>query len=214
MIYFTSGINHKLSIINKMGNFNFNKNIVLENDRAKLAPLQPEHFPLLLPIALNNVGLLQYSPSLIDTEGEFEKYFATALSVKSNQTRHPFIIFDKLKNEYAGSTSFGNISNDDQRIEIGWTWIGRNFQGTGLNKNCKFLLLKYAFEELDFMRVELKTDARNKQSRRAIEKIGAKYEGCLRSHTLMSDGFRRDTVYYSILKNEWPDVKKDIFGFF
>ena len=191
--------------------FDFKNDIVLENDFAKLSPLRSEHYSHLLPIALNNIGLLKYSPALIDTEEKFKSYFETALSVKADHTRYPFIIFNKIKNEYAGSTSFGNISNKDLRLEIGWTWIGRPFQGTGLNKNCKFLLLKYAFEELEFMRVELKTDARNKQSRRAIEKIGAKYEGRLRSHTLMSDGFRRDTVYYSILKNEWPHVKKDIF---
>ncbi|MEO1260519.1 MAG: GNAT family protein [Bacteroidota bacterium] len=192
--------------------FDFNKVVVLENNRVKLSPLLGDHYSHLLPIALNNIGLLKYSPTLIDTEEKYKAYFETALSVKTNHVRYPFIIFDKLKNKYAGSTSFGNISNKDQRLEIGWTWIGRDFQGTGLNKNCKFLLLKYAFEELGFMRVELKTDARNQQSRRAIEKIGAKYEGLLRSHTLMSDGFRRDTVYYSILKNEWPQVKRNIFN--
>ena len=91
------------------------------------------------------------------------------------------------------------------------TWFGKSFQRTGLNRNVKFLMLRYAFEALRFERVELKTDERNQQSRLAIEKIGGRFEGILRSHVLMPDGFRRNTVYYSILKSEWPAIKKDIF---
>ena len=117
------------------------------------------------------------------------------------------IIFDKVKNVYAGCTSFANISNKDKRAEIGWTWIGKDFQKTGLNRHCKFLLLRYMFEHLGFERVEFRTDERNIQSRTAMEKMGAKYEGALRSHTLMNDGFRRTTVYYSILKEEWNKLR-------
>ena len=134
------------------------------------------------------------------------------MCIRDRHIRYPFLIFDKQQQQYAGSTSFGNISNPNARIEIGWTWIGTNFQRTGLNRANKFLMLQYAFETLGFERVELKTDGRNLQSRTAMEKIGATPEGILRSHTVMSDGYRRDTHYYSILKSEWHKIKRDIFG--
>ena len=108
-------------------------------------------------------------------------------------------------------TSFGNISTKDRRLEIGWTWIDKESQGTGLNKYCKHLMLSHAFEKLIMQRVEFKTDNRNNQSKKAIEKIGGTFEGILRSHTLMLDGYRRDTAYYSILKNEWDRINNTIF---
>lgn len=189
--------------------FNFTNEIILENDRAKIRPLCMEDLQLLLPIALAHENLLAYSPSQIHTEDFLKKYMETALKAKANEVRFPFIIFDKLKGKFAGSTSFGNVSNKDSRLEIGWTWIGLDFQGTGLNGACKDLLMTYAFETLKFERVEFKIDSRNKKSRRAVEKLGAKFEGELRSHTLMSDGYRRNTVYYGILKAEWEALYRN-----
>ncbi|MEM1137497.1 MAG: GNAT family protein [Bacteroidota bacterium] len=191
--------------------FNFDKAIALEDNRVKLSPLIWEHFDEMLPISLKNPALLQYSPSKFGTKESLKAYFQSAFDLKQKQLRYSFAIFDKMKNSYAGSTSFGNISNKDLRIEIGWTWLGKDFQRTGLNRHCKFLLLQYVFEGLMFERVELKTDSRNEQSRKAIEAIGGKYEGELRSHTLMPNGFRRNTVYYSILKDEWNGIKVDKF---
>lgn len=188
--------------------------IILENSRAILRPLKPSDVVNLKEVALGNPGLMQYSPTPVQTEEDLQEYIHTALRARNSGIRYPFSVFDKDTNQYAGSTSLGNISNKDLRVEIGWTWIGREFQRTGLNRNCKYLLLEYIFEELEFERTELKTDARNRQSRTAIEAIGGIYEGTLRSHTLMSDGHRRDTVYYSILKNEWEDVKRRVFGGF
>jgi len=185
--------------------------ITLENERVKLEPLQQKHFELLLPIALKYPNLLQYSPSPFGSKAALQEYFDIATAGRFNKTRTAFAIFDKQKNEYAGSTSFGNISPKDKRLEIGWTWLDERFQGTGLNKNCKFLMLQYAFESLHFERVEFRSDRRNAKSRRAIEKLGAKYEGELRSHLLMNDGYRRDTVYYSILKAEWKNLKASTF---
>jgi RimJ/RimL family protein N-acetyltransferase len=180
------------------------KDFILENDRVRLEPIiQISDCEKVANIILNEPELLIYSPSMIRNQAELEQYFETALAEKSAKVSFPFLIFNKMKNQYAGSTRFGNISLQNQRLEIGWTWIGKAFQGTGLNQNCKTLMLNYAFETLNCERVELKADARNLQSRKAMEKIEAKYEGCLRSHMLMSDGFRRDTVYYSILKSEW-----------
>lgn len=195
-----------------MMQFDCSSDIVLENDRVQLAPLQSGHLKDLLPIAIAHPSLLQYSPSAFGSEEALSEYIANAIALRTNGMRYPFVIYDKNKQQFAGSTSFGNISNKNQRLEIGWTWIGKAFQRTGLNRNCKFLLLSYAFENLGAERVELKTDSRNAQSRKAIEKIGAIYEGELRSHTLMLDGYRRSTVYYSILKNEWPKVRQDRFS--
>lgn len=187
--------------------FDFDKNIILENERVKMESLSMDHLLLLLPIATAQPNLLQYSPSPFGSEEMLTEYINIAIRERKQKTRYAFVIFDKLQNKYAGSTSFGNISSYNQRLEIGWTWIGKEFQRTGLNRNCKYLLLEYAFETLEWLRVELKTDDRNVQSKTAIEAIGGTYEGTLRSHTLMNDGHRRDTVYYSILQSEWADSK-------
>lgn len=190
-------------------NFPFEKEIILENTSALLKPLQISDIDNLLKIATEDKNLLQYSPAPIYSEELLKSYIENALKERKNKSRYYFSIFDKKKNAYAGSTSFLNISNNDSRVEIGATWIGRDFQRTGLNRNCKYLLLSFAFGELGAERVELKTDERNTASRNAIEKIGGKFEGILRSHTLLYDGFRRNTVYYSILKNEWKNLKPD-----
>ena len=191
--------------------FDFTNHIVLENNAVLLRPLCPEDAVNLLPVATENDDLVVYSPYKIHTPEHLQQYVENSLADREKAFRYPFAVFSKEKGEYAGSTSIGNVSNKDKRLEIGWTWMGRRFQKTGLNRACKFLLLSYAFEQLEFERVELKTDARNEASRRAIEKIGGQYEGALRSHMLMNDGFRRTTIYYSILKEEWPQLKATVF---
>lgn len=181
-----------------------NEIIILENTRVRLEPvLSANDCEKVASIALTETELLKYSPSSIHTKYDLLQYFEIALKAKQQGTVYPFLIFDKSQKKYAGSTRFGNISLQNQRLEIGWTWLGKAFQGTGLNQNIKSLMLSYAFNDLNCERVEFKADGRNIQSRRAMEKIGATYEGCLRSHTLMKDGFRRDTVYYSILREEF-----------
>jgi RimJ/RimL family protein N-acetyltransferase len=188
-------------------NFPFEKEIILENSFALLRPLQFQDIKNLLKIATEDENLLQYSPQPIFSEKLLTEYVEKSIKERENKTRYSFTIFDKRKNSYAGSTSFMNISNVDSRIEIGSTWIAKEFQRTGLNRNCKYLLLDFAFDEMGAERIELKTDERNTASRNAIQKIGAQFEGVLRSHTLMYDGFRRNTAYYSILKNEWDKLK-------
>lgn len=195
-----------------MTSFDTNQLIVLENDRIKLRPLIAEDYNNLRPIAQRNPDLLQFSPQQVNSDAKLEAYITKALRQKEAGTRFPFISFDKKAQAYSGSTSYLNISNDNARVEIGATWIGKSFQGTGLNKQQKLLMLTYAFETLKMQRVELKTDARNLQSQRAMEKIGAIREGLLRSHTIMEDGYRRDTVYYSILADEWAEVKNGLNG--
>lgn len=197
--------------ININRNMDFVKNIILENNRVRLEPLSLIHLNELLPIALNHPNLLQYSPSPFGTAVLLEDNIQKAIKAREEKQRYPFVIFDKQTKQYIGSTSYGNLSIQDKRLEIGWTWVDKEFQGTGINHFCKHLLLSYAFDELGMLRIELKTDKRNIQSQKAIEKIGGIFEGVLRSHTLMLDGYRRDTVYYSILKNEWNNIKETRF---
>ena len=153
----------------------------------------------------------RFNVSRCMNDGELKNYISSALDPGKTGVSHSLVIIDKASQKTAGSSSFGNISAKDKRLEIGATWLGRDFQGTGLNRICKFLMLQYAFENLGFERVEFKTDVLNLQSRKALKKIGATEEGILRSHTLMQDGRRRDTIYYSILKPEWENLKNSVF---
>lgn len=189
----------------------FDQEIILENQVARLVPLQEEHKNDLLLIALKHPQLLKYSPQAFGSQEDLYAYISRAVGLREKKEKYPFAIYSKKLKSYVGSTSFMNISDDNKRLEIGSTWISPEVQGSGINKNMKFLMLSYAFDALGYNRVELKSDSRNLQSRRAMEKIGAIYEGRLRSHTLMTDGFMRDTVYYSILAHEWQTIKATIF---
>lgn len=182
----------------------------LEDQRVALIPLADVHFEALVPIALAHPDLLRYSPSPFGTAEKLKAYFATALEGQKTGTRQPYAIYAKDAKAYVGSTSFGCISTVNQRIEIGWTWLDPAHQGTGINTHCKLLLLTHAFEELGMQRVEFRTDTRNLQSRAAIRKLGATEEGIFRSHTVMLDGHRRDTVFFGILAAEWPEIKKQL----
>ena len=190
--------------------FDFDKEIILQNDRVLLRPLQEKDLDYLLKEATADQDLVQFSPYSIHSKDHLHQFIQDSLTERKMKGRYPFVIYDKLTMEYAGSTSIANVSNRDKRLEIGWTWIGKKYHKTGLNRNCKLLLLKFAFETLDFERVELKADERNSASRSAIEKIGAKMEGVLRSHSVVKNGFRRNSVYYSILRSEWQEVKANL----
>ncbi|MGB3775894.1 MAG: GNAT family N-acetyltransferase [Leeuwenhoekiella sp.] len=161
---------------------NFEENIILENSRVRIEPLELKHLELLTPIAINNPDLLKYSPSKFGTHELLAEFIQSSIVLREKHLKYSFAIYDKDKKAYAGSTSYLNISQEDQRLEIGSTWIGKDYQKTGLNHNCKYLLMQYVFEELHFERLEFKTDKRNLQSQKAIERIGGIYEGTLRSH--------------------------------
>lgn len=195
-----------------MKTLTYTPNLILENHRVRLEPLTLDHITALTLIATRYPDLLQYSPAAFGTEALLIEYVQRNIAFREKGLKYPWAIYDKQVGAYAGCTSYLNISQKDSRLEIGSTWLDRAYQRTGLNRACKYLLLSYAFETLEWERVELKTDSRNEQSRTAIQKIGAQYEGVLRSHTLMSDGYRRDTVYYSILKAEWFSIKTKIFS--
>lgn len=182
----------------------------LENERVKLTLLDLSNYKHLTTIA-QEPNLVQYSPSKIDTPEDLKDYVQQAVDGYYHKTAIPFIVFDKQTNTYAGCTRFGFINWHNKVLHIGWTWIGKAFQGTGLNKHMKFLMLQYAFEVLDFDKVEFRVDERNMRSRKAVEKLGATLEGILRKDTLMLDGFKRSTCCYGILKEEWPGIKAGVF---
>lgn len=182
----------------------------LENNRVKLSLIDLSNYKQLQTIAQEK-DLIHYSPSYISTPEKLHDYVQVAVDGYYHKTIIPFIVYDKQKQVYAGSTRFGLINWKNKVLHIGWTWIGHEFQGTGLNKNMKFLMLQYAFETLNFEKVEFRIDERNQKSRHAVEKIGAKLEGVLRKDTVMKDGFRRSTCCYGILKEEWPTIKSTIF---
>ena len=190
--------------------FSFSEHIILENASVLLRPMEKNDFNELSGIAYD-YDIWRFTVSRCMNNEELNDYINAALKDKLKEVRYPLVIVSKKNNRIAGSTSFGNISNKDKRLEIGWSWLGREYRGTGLNKHCKFLMLTYTFENLAFERVEFKTDVINGQSRKALKKIGAVEEGVLRSHTVMQDGRRRDTIYYSILRPEWPAIKNTVF---
>jgi len=180
----------------------FEQNIILENDFVLLKPLSIEDKNGFVKIAFDK-DIWRFSVNRIYDDFELDHFISEAISSKEKQLRFPFTIIDKAKNKIAGSTSFGNYSAKDKRIEIGWTWLGKEFWGTGINLHCKKLMIDFAFENLKLERVEFKTDVLNIAARNALLKLAAFEESILRSHTLMHDGRRRDTIYYSILKNEY-----------
>ena len=184
---------------------------ILENNRVKLSPLSIENHTYLTQIAKQK-NLVQYSPSKIDTPKDLKAYVKTALDWYKNKTAIPFIIFDKQANMYAGTTRYMNINWHNNVLHIGATWIGREFQNTGLNMHMKFLMLQYAFEILKFDKVEFRVDERNIPSRKAVKKIGGTLEGLLRKDTLMLNGFKRSTCCFGILIEEWEMIKHSIFN--
>ncbi len=190
----------------------FDSPVILENDRVRLEPLEPLHLSPLAAVIQYDPSIMKYASLRVEDEATLAAYLDDALGSKAIKFRYPFAVFDKLTNTYAGSTSFANISYPNRRLEIGYTWIGRQHQRTGLNRAMKYLMLQYAFETLGCYRVELKADSRNQQSRTAMQQIGATFEGELRSYTIKPDGYRANAVYYSILAEEWPQIKAERFA--
>lgn len=183
---------------------------VLENAYAALIPLRLDHFELLRSIALE-VDLYQYGPSDISTENKLKQYIDSALADAKAASARPYIIFDKKQQRYAGSTRFGHIDPHHHTVHIGWTWLGTDFRGSGINTHIKYLMLNHAFSEMDMEKVSFRIDERNTRSRRAVEKLGATLEGVLRQNMIVKDGFRRSTACYGILRSEWPSLQSTHF---
>lgn len=183
--------------------------ITLENDYVKLSPLTIENYHDLFPIASQD-KLVQYSPSDIKTPPSLKNYVEIALEQQRRSTSIPFIIYDKRANKYAGCTRYMNINPKNKVLEIGSTWIGREFQGSGLNSQMKLLMLDHAFNDMGFEKVEFRIDERNLRSRKAVEKLGGILEGVLRKNVYLLNGFKRNTCCYGILKEEWESKKQAI----
>jgi hypothetical protein len=182
---------------------NFKENYTLENEMVKLRPLELNDFENLLHFSINEPELWTYSLIQANSENNLKKYIELAINGRENSKEYAFIVFDKRAEKFAGSTRFYDIQIENLTLQLGYTWYGKDFQGTGLNKNCKYLLLEFAFEILKMERVEFRADYENKRSISAMKSIGCKEEGVLRSNGFKADGTRRDSIVLSILKEEW-----------
>ncbi len=179
------------------------KEFILEDERVLLRPLTLEDHINLLPFALQEPGLWKYSLlSAAGNEG-LANYLAVALAARAAGKEYPFIVWDKKEHTYAGSTRFYDINLSFQTTQLGYTWYGSHFQGTGLNKHCKFLLLQFAFERMGMERVEFRADYNNSKSIAAMKSIGCTAEGILRSNMPTREGGRRSSIVLSILAEEW-----------
>lgn len=186
-----------------MINFDFAQDYVLEDEYVLLRPLKEADIDNLAQFALDELDIWKYSLIPIAGIESLRNYLSLALADKEQKRAYPFIVFDKKQQKYAGSTRFYDIQLDNQSLQLGYTWYGKAFQGTGLNKHCKFLLLSFAFEKMGIQRVEFRADNNNQKSIAAMKSIGCTVEGILRQHLPLPTGGRRDSIVLSILKNEW-----------
>ena len=180
--------------------------VTLAGRHVRLEPLSPGHVPALCEVGLDP-ELWRWTLAVIRTPEEMRGYVETALRERDEGRALPFATVDAESGRAIGSTRFGNVSMADGRVEIGWTWVARPWQRTPANTEAKYLMLRHAFETLGCVRVELKTDALNARSRAAILRVGAREEGILRKHMRSQGGRMRDTVYFSILDDEWPAAR-------
>ena len=185
--------------------------ITLEGAHVRLEPLKPEHAPMLWQIAKEHLSeLFQWIPYKLESLAEFEDFNARVLDEQARGLSVPFATFQRKLNQIVGTTRYMNMALANRKVEIGSTWIAPQWQRTVINTEAKYLMLCHAFEVWNCLRVELKTDALNQRSRKAILRLGAKEEGTLRKHLLTWNGRQRDSVYFSILDTEWPQVKAQL----
>jgi RimJ/RimL family protein N-acetyltransferase len=183
--------------------FDFNQNLILEDDVVRLRPLQPDDIENLVSFAENETEIWRYSSLPAIGRENMTEYIRLAVENRDRKTEFPFIVFDKITGQYAGSTRFYDIQLQNQTLQLGYTWYSERFHGTGLNKHCKMLLLSFAFEQMDMERVEFRANNLNKHSIAAMKSIGCTVEGVLRRNMRNIDGTRRDSIVLSILKDEW-----------
>lgn len=182
------------------------KPVTLEGRHVRLEPLAMAHLEGLAEIGLDE-ELWRWIPTAVRTKEEMAAYIETALKEQEQGISLPFTQVEKASGRAIGSTRYGNIDRMHHRVEIGWTWVGREWQRTAVNTEAKYLLLRHAFETLGCIRVELKTDSLNEKSRAAILRIGAREEGIFRNHMITASGRIRHSAYYSIVEAEWPAAK-------
>lgn len=184
--------------------------IILENDQVLLLPFENERNIELKEIIFDD-DIWKYMGMYVRNDSDFENYILNTLKQKADGICYPFLIIDKATNKVAGSTRYGYLNRASQKCEIGWTWYGKKFQGTGLNKACKYELLNFGFESIQFKRIQFSADLENNKSQRAIEKLGAVKEGTFRNNYIDSEGKSKDDVYYSVISDEWKNTKQKYF---
>jgi RimJ/RimL family protein N-acetyltransferase len=187
------------------------KPISLEGAAVRLEPLRLEHAPLLWNVVKDDLEeTFRWLPYPMAKPEDFQTVVEKALAELQRGESLPFATVDKKSGRVIGSTRYMNIDVANRKVEIGSTWIAPAWQRSALNTEAKYLMIRHAFEDWGCLRVELKTDSLNQKSRNAILRIGAKEEGTLRQHMITYTGRLRDTVYFSILDKEWPEVKRHL----
>lgn len=181
---------------------------ILEDEHALLRPLQLSDAEHLNTFAIHEPDLWTYSLQNAGSESAMKQYIEKALMAREQGKSYPYIVFDKVKQQYAGTTRLYDIDLSNKCLSLGYTWYGKDFQGTGLNKHCKYLLFEFVFEQMGFERIEFRLDSLNARSMNAIKGLGCTLEGVLRSNSYRPDGSRRDSAVLSILKEEWFDGKR------
>ena len=187
----------------------FQQQPVLENERVLLRPIEENDVDNLLPFSQHEPEIWKFGLVTAAGEENLRHYIRTAVKNLDDKKEYPFIVFDKQANRYAGSTRFYDIQQHWLTTQLGYTWYGKDFQQTGLNRHCKLLLLTYVFEEWGLERLEFRADANNAKSIAAMKAIGCLEEGILRNHMPTAQGGRRDSIVLSILKKEWFEGVKE-----
>lgn len=190
----------------------FTVDYLIENEKVLLRPLQTSDFENLIRFSVEQPELWKYSLITAAGHENLRNYLQIAENGRNDQKEYQFIVYDKTTNQYAGSTRFYDIQVDFQTLQLGYTWYGKEFQGTGLNKNCKYLLLEFAFEKWKMERAEFRADNENERSIAAMKSIGCKVDGILRSNMPKREGGRRDSIVLSILRHEWETEVKEMLG--
>lgn len=185
------------------------RDVVLESETVKLAPLHRNHADALVEAASDG-QLWSLWFTGVPGPDTIHSYIEKALSEKEAGRALPFVVIEKASNKIIGSTRFCNADSQNNRVEIGYTWYAKSYQRSPVNTECKLLLLGHAFEDLNAIAVEFRTHWHNLESRAAIARLGAKQDGVLRNHQRMPDGGYRDTVVFSIINHEWPVVKQSL----
>lgn len=186
--------------------------VTLTGSHIRLEPLSIDHHGELCEIGLDP-ELWRWTIGEVLTPEDMRAYMLTALQWQKEGTALPFVTIESGSRRVVGSTRFMNIDRPHRRVEIGSTWIGKPWQRTAVNTEAKYLMLRHAFETLGCIRVELKTDSLNQQSRNAMLRMGAKEEGIFRNHMLCYGGRIRHSAWYSVIDSEWPEVKSRLEGF-
>jgi RimJ/RimL family protein N-acetyltransferase len=184
--------------------------VTLSGKVIQLEPLCEAHVASLVKVGLEPEIWRYMRYGRVENDLQLRNWVLELLELKDKGTDLPFTVISLATGDAIGCTRYLNIDPDNRSLEIGGTWYGLAYQGTLVNTECKYLLLKHAFETLGCVRVWFKTDARNQRSQKAIERLGAVKEGILRNHMILPDGYIRDSVVYSILPNEWPQVKSKL----